>query len=220
MKEEFIEWIFFDIGGVLLDDAEAENRRIDLLHDISIKYSPSLTRDDVIAVIPEASGKIGSLNTNIIELLLKNEADKNNALLDIKSRWKEIGYSEHRFIRPDAKIVLSELSKNYKLGMMANQPQDVKMKLEEAGLLQYFTHSNVSDDYGFHKPDPGLFKAVFKDTKANPKRSAMIDDNAERGLLPAKKFGMYTVWYRTGEESEKKSVDAIINSLDDLLKIF
>ncbi len=112
------------------------------------------------------------------------------------------------------------LSRSYKLGIIANQHHSIINKLEKAGLLNYFTLADVSEDYHFEKPDPRLFTAVFSATGAIPTRSIMIDDNIERGLAPAKKFGMTTVWYKLREYSKPlSSVDYTITNLIELENI-
>ena len=45
----------------------------------------------------------------------------------------------------------------YRLGVIANQPSQVRAALERDGLVPYFEAWGVSDDLGLHKPDPALF---------------------------------------------------------------
>jgi FMN phosphatase YigB (HAD superfamily) len=65
-----------------------------------------------------------------------------------------------------------------------------------------------------------LFHAIFEQTQANPVNSVMIDDNIERGLLPAHEFQMKTCWYKLSDEAMPSWVDFEIRSLSDLLAIF
>ena len=125
-------------------------------------------------------------------------------------------------IRPDAELVLQKLSQKYQLGIIANQQKEAIGLLENAGLEKYFYHFKVSDHHGVKKPDPRYFEAVLKETGADPKRSAMIDDNLVRGLMPAKKIGMKTVWFKRNDfqNNKDRTADFTVNNLSELLNIF
>lgn len=65
-----IDWIFFDIGGVLLDSSSYEEWRIRTILEILKQYQPEIKKQDIISVLPKASGIIGDLSNNIISCLL------------------------------------------------------------------------------------------------------------------------------------------------------
>lgn len=221
MRKRFeIDWVFFDIGGVLLDNAFFEKWRNETLVSILQKHEPSISLEKVLAILPQASGMIGNLESNILDLLLDDETARIKAQEEMRERWQnEVSYLEQSPIRTDAVGVVKSLSENYRLGIIANQPSEVKATLNAGGLLQYFSHTGISKDYNLHKPDARLFEMVLKETGADPRRSVMIDDNIERGLDPARSLGMKTVWFKLTER-EPSSVDWIIYSLSDLLNIF
>ncbi len=216
-----IEWLFFDIGGVLSDESKFTEWRIQNDLEILQKYHPELTRTNIDAIWEEASSIVGGLDDNIFTILLKDSERIEQAKSEIAKRKSEATpYSEQQRIRSEVKEVVAKLSEKYKLGIIANQHSSIKLKLEEAGVLQYFKNTDVSHDHQLDKPDLALFQAVFKQAGANPLHSVMIDDNIERGLAPAKKFGMTTVWYRLRERNVPDGiVDHIIKDLDELLNI-
>ena len=185
-----------------------------------IKHNQSLAIEDIVHARQIASAKTGSIEENVIKCLLRDQTSQQVAQNEFKERKKEIGYDQYSKIRPDALKVAELLSKKYKLGIMANQPIHRTKQLEECGLIRYFHHSDMSDNYGFHKPDLRLFEEVFQETGANPTQSIMIDDNIERGLIPAKSLGMKTIWYKRENRSEaNESIDIIIESLTELLDL-
>ena len=153
----------------------------------------------------------------MVKLLLDNENQAKKTLSFIKDNWNN---KKEPFIRPEAQKVVAKLSFKYNLGLLANQPVKTKEKLEQAQILQYFKFQDVSEDFNLRKPDPEFFKAIFKATGANPKESAIIDDNIERGLIPAKKLGMTTVWFKLEERDLVKEIDFIVINLEELLEIF
>ena len=214
-----IKWIFFDIGGVLLDDSRAEALKRQVLWDIIKKYLPKVTLAKIENLFTRLSSEHGIISYNILKFLLTNSNDLEQAEETRRAKWPEIGYYRHSTIRPEAKKVLTKLSKKYHLGVIANQNILAKEKLKEAGIYDLLHHQTVSDEHGLEKPDPKYFQAVFKETGANPNESVIVDDNIERALIPGKKLGMTTVWYKLQERTDipKNQVNFTITSLADLL---
>ncbi len=218
-----IDWIFFDVGGVLLDHNEYEQLRIDTLYKTIKIFDSSISRKNILDVIPKASSMTGLLNDNILNLFLRDKqklymaknlmASKRHALTEAAANAK---------IRPEAKNVLSQLSQKYQLGLIANQPKSTRELLEETGVSQYFSHFLVSDDHGFRKPDLRYFKSVLDDCNTEAKDSIIVDNNIERGLLPAKKLGMTTVWYRSLDKKlvDNPAIDYTISNLYELVELF
>lgn len=217
---KLINWIFFDVGGVLLNDDKYEEERIKLILEIVSEYTTNISSKDILKVRPKASAMFGGLTTNIIKLLLPNKIQQESAIEKAKIIIKQSDYSGHSFIRPEAKSVVEILSKKYSLGLLANQPVVTKEKLEKSGILQHFKFQGVSEDFYLKKPDPEFFKAIFKATGADPEKSAIIDDNIERGLVSAKKLGMTTVWFKLETRDISNDIDFVTTSLSELLEIF
>jgi len=215
-----IDWIFFDAGGVLLDETKHEERRINLILEAVKGYKPEINKEYILKVRPKASGMLGGLTTNIIKLLLLDQVQQESAIKKVKVLDKKADQCGYTFVRPEAKEVVKKLTGKYNLGLLANQPVATKEKLDKVGILQYFKFQGVSEDFHLRKPDPKFFKVIFKTTGADPKVSVIIDDNIERGLIPAKKLGMTTVWYKLEDREVLESIDFTISSLNELLKIF
>lgn len=218
-----VDWLFFDVGGPLAIDTVAFNNRVDTCLKVLKQFIPSLTRKQILDLWPEASVQIGALEKSLAKLLITDEKNANQAYkLISEEKAKQPSYLESVTIRPDAADVCAQLSKRYKLGIIANQSPLIKPKLLEAGVLQHFTHQKVSGDYGLEKPNPELYLRILQETDANPTRSVMIDDNIERSLMPAKKLGMKTVWYKLDDRTTTppNSIDFTIQKLEDLLRLF
>ena len=216
-----IEWIFFDVAGVLTDESRFTNWIQENATQVIKKYIPDITLEKVRQAGPVAGRRSGNLNENMLRLFLEG-AQLEEALKE----WKEIragglSHTEQQEINPDALEVVKALSEKYKLGIMANQHKETKAKLEKAGILEYFKLKEVSEDYGLSKPDPEFFKKVLENAGIEPANSALIDDNFERAIIPAKRLGMTTVWFKLEERKVPTGVaDFTVTSLRDLLKIF
>ena len=208
-----------------MDNSAYERWRRSAILEIVKQYRPDVAEQDITAVFPKASGLIDNLDKNIIACLLPEKEKADSAELEMKERWKRekkgVDYYQQA-IRPEALPTAKILAENYKLGLLANQSTKAREKLAEAGILPYFTHTGVSADYRLIKPDPRLWQEIFKETGADHARSAVVDDNIERCLVLAKKFGMFTVWYKLRERDDIPSgvVDYTVTSLNNLLEIF
>lgn len=219
-----LNWLFFDVGGVLIDKSHYEKWLIQSMMIILRHYHKEVTPLALLGASIKASGKIGSLVLNTFQVILKNQKKTKKAYEELKAkRAKEkMEYYQITSIRPEALPVVQKLSSRFHLGIIANQAPEVKEKLSGGGLLSYFQYAGISEEYNLFKPDPIFFQAVLRDARAKPEESAMIDDNIERSLATAKKLGMTTVFYNLNQRKEtpKNIIDFTIYSLKDLLKIF
>ncbi|MBI4086472.1 HAD family hydrolase [Candidatus Kaiserbacteria bacterium] len=220
-KHPEIDWIFFDMGGVLLDDARAIRMSHEFLLAAMRREDPSLTLDHITEVFPEASGRLGDVNRHIVSLLIPEEDKREAILKEVQMQNEAIDYFTLSSVPPETREVLEVLSREYKLGIIANQSIKARQKLTEAGIFSYFDFVGISNELNLSKPDPRIFKAAFEATGAAPEKSVMIDDNIERGLAPAKKLGMKVVWYDLGTRKDSPDwIDFKISRLDDLSRIF
>jgi HAD superfamily hydrolase (TIGR01509 family) len=220
MNLDKFEWIFFDIGGVLFDDSITENlrRKTDLL--VLKEFIPKISEEEVNNNWKIASGINGNIDENLMRIFLKDDSACQNAILKLQERKKTWPFYEERSIfRPESVDILKKLSKKHKLGVIANQPGQVKEILSKNGISEYFNFLGISDEYNLHKPDLLFFEKVLKDSGADPLKSVMIDDNIERGLLPAKKLGFTTIWFDNNipNNSDDKIIDYKINLLKELI---
>lgn len=218
-----IQWIFFDIGGVLGDESEFLSIRQQYNLEVIKQFKQEATKEEVLNIWPKASAMIGDLDANVVTIALEKSGGANKAIGLMRERRSQApDYYSLLKIRPDASEVIPVLSKKYKLAILANQNTQARSKLEEFGLLQYFQKSIVSRDINLSKPDPRFFEKIFEVTGADPKGSIMVDDNIERGLVTAKRLGMVTVWYKNQERQDvpKGVVDHTITSLRQLLELF
>lgn len=217
-----IKWIFFDVGGVLLDETPLFEWKIRTIMDIARSLEHRFARKDVLRVWPEASKRSGNLAENAIDLLLHDRDVAKIAKDQLRSRKEDMERaSAEQKIRQDALETISFLSQQYSLGLLANQPQKTRKKLADAGLLHFFTEKIVSAETAYQKPDEIFFRDTLARAGARPEESVLVDDNIERGLMPAKHIGMKTVWMKTADRADipDGAIDYVITSLSELMSI-
>lgn len=172
-----IEWLFFDLGGVLLDETaswEDRIRRTCEKHGISADVLRSEMEKAARSNLHEYRGALEALGISFGE------------------KWN----SEFIAPYPQAAQVLSQLKQKYRLGIIANQPLNTRKRMEEWRLAEYFDLMLISAEVGFSKPDPILFREALYKAQISPEKCVMIGDKLTNDIAPAKALGFKTVWIR------------------------
>ena len=95
-------------------------------------------------------------------------------------------------------------------------------RLENLGVLRWFSHREVSGTFGIKKPDNRFFRTILDRAGFTPSEAIMIGDRLDNDIIPAKKLGLRTIWFRQGRYAtlEPRVPDEIpdvtINDLEDL----
>ena len=145
-----------------------------------------------------------------------------------KYNFKEVApyRTELEELYDEAPAIIKALSQKYELGIIANQLDGLKERLEAFGLLQYFKYIISSWDVQVMKPDIRIFEYALDKANCRPQEACMIGDRLDNDILPAKSLGMKTVWIKQGfgalqkPLSKSEEADYTINNLTELLKIF
>ena len=145
-----------------------------------------------------------------------------------KYNFKEVApyRTELEKLYKDAPAVIKAFSQKYELGIIANQLDGLKERLEAFDLLQCFKYIISSWDLKVMKPDIRIFEYALDRANHKPQDACMIGDRLDNDILPAKSLGMKTVWIKQGfgaiqkPLSKSEEPDYTINNLTELLKIF
>lgn len=200
-----IKWIFFDIGSTLVDESVAYRNRIErTIAKTDIGYDEFYQR--------------------MVEISKHNQNAYNKALEEYSLK-KAIWNSDDEFVYPEAENGLSELSKHYKIGIIANQNLGSEERLDKLGLLKYIDLVIASADEGVAKPDLRIFQIALARADCKPEEAVMVGDRIDNDIIPANKIGMKTVWIRQGFGGLAKPQTAVetpnytINNLNELFEI-
>ena len=209
-----IEIVFLDIGGVLYDDtvyARAWNRA---LRDAGARF----TDDEFDEVYTRARAEqSGSFRRKLTAAFLP-DADL-RALERLAARYWQYPPSARY---DDVVPCLESLRGRYRIGVIANQPGEVRTALARDGLDGYFEVWGVSDELGVGKPDPALFELSVRTAGVPPAAAVMVGDRLDYDVRPAKRVGMRAIWMLRGEAPDEPSLaqlaeaDAAIRGLDEL----
>ena len=123
--------------------------------------------------------------------------------------------SEQPYLVDGAEAMLGKLLRHYMIGVLSNGFLDTQYrKLIYSGLWRYVARTVVSDETGFQKPDPRLYKYAVEATGATGV-PIMIGDNPHTDILGALRAGWNAVWYNPeGHEFPYPEAELVKEGID------
>jgi HAD superfamily hydrolase (TIGR01509 family) len=199
-----IDHVFLDIGGVLYDDrvyAEAWRRA---LREAGGTFTDAAFEDEYAAC---RASQDRSFRVHLATVFLGRDADV-RALETLAARYWHYPPSA---LHADVVPTLTGLrNAGYRLGVIANQPSQIRAAMERDGLVPFFEVWGVSDDLGLHKPDPALFRRTLELARVHGDRTVMVGDRLDYDMRPARAAGMHTVWLLRGEAPDDPTPDQLM----------
>ena len=204
--------LFFDVGYTLVNEDAVWEKRCQEQAETQEAKKLGLSASDIY---------------HEIEIASISHKPQFRTLLD-KYNFKEVApyRTELEKLYEEAPAIIKALSQKYELGIIANQLDGLKERLQTFGLLKYFKYIISSWDVQLMKPDIRIFEYALDKANCRPQEACMIGDRLDNDILPAKALGMKTVWIKQGfgalqkPLSKSEEADYTINNLAELLKIF
>lgn len=134
--------------------------------------------------------------------------------------------SREERLYPEAVPCLQRLKQCYKLGIIANQLPGVSHRLEQWGILRYFSVIVTSSELGAAKPDLQIFRAALQQAGCLPHLCVMVGDRLDNDIAPAKKLGFKTIWVKQGfcaysaPNNPWEEADAVVDSVEQVAALF
>jgi len=211
-----LEVVFLDIGGVIYDDRTYRRAVLHGLRDLGA----TVTDEAYEAAYEELRrAQAGSFRDALAERFLDADVDREVVTRAVAPHWLNPPDALHADVRPCLETLAAA---GYRLGVIANQPSEVRRAMIRDGLTGYFEFLGVSDDLGLEKPDPRIFARAVEAIGADPSACVMVGDRLDHDVRPAKAAGMRAVWMLRGEAPERPSPeqldepDAWVRTLADL----
>ena len=215
--------LLIDVGETILDaavqqDALMEVHRTALAKfgfKLSVEEYRRLDSDMISRFLPSAMHAITRHVANS-DVGLFNEITE-----EVRSHYSEIRSLGYR-LYPGAALALEQLAEEFTLALAGNAPASITDVLDDLGVLRWFRHRDVSGTIGIKKPDDRFFQTILDKAGFTSSEAIMIGDRLDNDVIPAKKLGMQTIWFRQGRYAtlEPRVPDEIpdvtINDLEDL----
>lgn len=211
--EDRVDAIFFDIGGTIYDDDCFAQALLSAVHEMN----PDVVDAEFWAVYDaHRQYAKGSLRTTIAQRF--TEGRREELVARARQHWEYPESSLYSDVRP----VLTALSQQYKLGIIANSRDNVLDALERDGLRHLFTVTALADHVGAEKPDRRIFEYALRTAGVPADRAVYVGNRLDTDIRPAQSLGMRAVWMLRGEappaptERQLAEPDAVISSLTGL----
>jgi HAD superfamily hydrolase (TIGR01549 family) len=196
MKRTFI---FFDLGQTLVDEWDFINyfdkKFLDILNGFGARIDSRnyhAGRDNVIRNRQIGHGGIMEVVSEICKLISQAGYDK----IIAQRLEPQIEEGRRKLFRlfDDAEETLTVLSKQFNLGIIANQTKDIVRLLEDSNISRLFKVRVISSEIGIEKPDPRIFQLAMNLAESIcPKDCVMVGDRLDTDILPANALGMKTI---------------------------
>lgn len=120
-----------------------------------------------------------------------------------------------------SRTVLEKLKEKHDMALVSNFYGNIGVVLEEFGLSGMFSSIIESAVVGVRKPNPRIFTLGVEALGLEPTEVTVVGDSFDKDILPAKKAGCRTVWFKgegwTDETHDESQADRIITDLSQLL---
>jgi putative hydrolase of the HAD superfamily len=189
-----VRWVFFDVGSTLVNEEGSHKLRFDeAADDIKKACGRDVTFEEFTSLMYDGAGK-------------RRKSPFHYALRRF-GITKIYPYScDGETVYPEVREVLEHLKQKYKLGIIANQPENLPDRIKSYGLLEYFDAVFGSDDVDLKKPDIEFYRYALRETGCVPGEAVMVGDRLDNDIVPAKKAGMKTIRIMQGYFKTVKAV--------------
>ena len=205
-----IEWIFFDLDGVLWDS--------ELSHKNALEFALKEKISDY---------EIGSLDNywsfgeSTIKIVSKLNDKKNldlkekiiNEIVDLKREKSREFLKLNRPLNLDVieKIVLLTKKTQIKKAIVSSSSKsNVQNFLEISGLKDHFEFTLDNSNVKEPKPHPEIYRTAISLAKVNPALISAIEDS-ETGILSAKGAGIEKVFKYPLSRADENQIEKLIN---------
>ncbi len=190
--------IFFDLGQTLVNEWDFINyfdvKFLEILNGFGARIDSrnyQAVRDNVIRNRQISNGSVRELVIEICKLICQAGYDKIIAQR-LESQIRE-GRQKLFHVFDDAEETLRVLSKQFDLGIIANQTKDIVRLLDDSNISRFFKVKVISSEVGMEKPDPRIFHLAMRLAEASPTDCIMVGDRLDTDILPANLLGMKTI---------------------------
>ena len=160
---------------------------------------------------------------NVLQKINIEISKKNLDLLRIE--FESVMLNDPPQLKEGVKKTLEELASRYKIGLISNTgvtPGPILRKvLESHGILNFFDVTVFSDESGYFKPHPIMFKLPLEKLKCKAQNAIHVGDMLETDIKGANDFKMYSVWFNESKSPISLEIkpDYEIQQIYEVIKI-
>ena len=194
-----VRGLLFDLDNTLLDRFTAFKGVAESFYDEHLRAATPLTRDDAVALMIRWDDDGYSDRRGMLARWL---AEWPETVLDPASLTTWYRAEMERQVEPDAEVnaMLAGLNdRRVPWGIVTNGSPNQHAKCRKAGLDTLAPFIIVSEEAGYRKPDPRIFRDALEATGlTEPEHVMFVGDNPAADIDGAKRFGMKAAWLHRG----------------------
>jgi putative hydrolase of the HAD superfamily len=209
-----IKAVFFDLYHTLLGyDPPREELQAGALRDFGIEVSPELLRRPMIvadeyiyrehsrlSLGKRSKEEQAAVWTQYERILLREAGIEADAQLVSGLVGKMRQFELKQVLFDDVLPALTGLKKRgLILGLISNVDQDISALLEKLGLTNWLQVVVTSQDIGFNKPSPEIFREAVKRAGVQPAEAIYVGDQYEIDVIGANKAGLKGILIDRGD---------------------
>jgi HAD superfamily hydrolase (TIGR01549 family) len=191
-------FIFFDLGQTLVDEwdfiAYFDQKFLEMLNGFGARIDQrnyEAVRNSIIRDRKIGHGSVKQLISEVCRLLSPPGYEKVIASR-LEPQIKQGRRDLFRFF-DDAEPTLQKLSKYCKMGIIANQSEDIVELIKKAGFDRFFTVQMISSSVKLKKPDSKIFDLALTQAGRPARDCIMVGDRLDTDICPANTLGMTTI---------------------------
>jgi HAD superfamily hydrolase (TIGR01549 family) len=232
-----VKAVTFDLWNTILYEKDYGDCRIDLLtqtlnregfsrdrHMVEVEYSSTIDFFFEVWMKERRHMPVAKLTEFVLHRLdVCLPAEVKNRLV---KGFEEVILNDPPLLVENAERVLKSLHNKYAIGLISDSGvtpgRHLRRVLNDHKVLQYFRCTIFSDEVGYHKPHPTIFRKAIEKLQVKPSDIMHVGDLLESDVTGAKAIGMKTIWLNNGEnkrQTKEISPDYEIKSLSELLEI-
>jgi len=232
-----IQAITFDLWNTLFNNKDYREQRISDFFQILQEYRASLSHESFIKVFDEkfhfSEVTFEEINyrhiyteDRILRVLKKLNIEISQSDLEkLKDKFESVMLQDPPTLKKGVKSTLNALTLDFKIGLISNTgvtPGTIISKvLERYNILHFFDTTIYSDETGYFKPHPKMFKLPLKKMNCKPKHTIHVGDKLETDVTGAKDFNMVTIWFNDSDKPKSNEIipDYEIKQISEILPI-
>ena len=185
---ENIEWIFLDLGWTLVDETRAHRARLkgvcERMEGLGLRHSV----DELISMCEQAATDFAPSPFRGM-LARLDLPDERICTVERSVRCEH----ENEVLYPGVPEILKALSRQFRLGVIANQSEGTEERLVRWRIRDCFPLVFASAEFGLSKPDPEIFRRAISMAGCDSENALMVGDRLDNDIGPAKSQGWRTI---------------------------
>ena len=192
-----VDGLVFDLDNTLLDRYSAFVGVAESFYEEYLRPAALAERDEAVETMVRWDGDGYNEREGMLRRWISEWPDVG---LDMESLRTWYRAEMERQVRPDEEVngFLARLNeRQVPWGIVTNGSPSQHGKCRAAGLDKLAGFIIVSEEAGYRKPDPRIFRDALEATGlANPEQVMFVGDNPLADIDGAKRFGMKAAWVR------------------------